>query len=576
MKKWFDRIRQLRHRRPDLNRASDGSAAGQVHAGQLHAGQIHAGQLHAGQLPVGRDPVGTDPVRPDPARREQESWQRFQSDTGARWAKLGLDSLWSLNRGLYLRQVKTLHENTPRDRLFDIREQQQRKRELSRHLKNRFCMRMQQGLARNAWKPRFRQWMFPSVKGPSSIPELREQYREAGRLQEFDAHLDYYRTRQKEIFNREAGELFDNQEVAGRLSLLIRATRRIFRKRQKRQLKVYSRFYRLLRSLPDDGIDERIERLARDYRFIGRTREWFHSFQQFVEEALDLSLNSTHGRNEPVIRLLQNDFLLTMQNRYTTYWRYYELRRYCFANAITPLVTRISYFEKHFHQTGSDPVDVADNRLKEFIHSIEISLLARARKERDRRNRREQILAFDHSARLDQWSRYKQQYLDGNFDVVLAFNQLRPILRQCAEWRQELKAFRSSVLVNRLASDHSDTSGEELVEAEKFVRRMVDRIDRELATDVAWKSLEQELVRNQEYIEELSLVRKEIALQRELNGLQSPEIINALKESFIEKIWKMRAPDEADGASVTPLFNRRIPSQNLKPRDSGITGTNQP
>ena len=67
--------------------------------------------------------------------------------------------------------------------------------------------------------------------------------------------------------------------------------------------------------------------------------------------------------------------------------------------------------------------------------------------------------------------------------------------------------------------------------------------------------LEQNLIRDDEFLDDLNLVRKNIALQKASRSLLSAEDVDQIKQGFVRTIWEKRASNQ-EGAPVTPLFSR--------------------
>ena len=97
----------------------------------------------------------------------------------------------------------------------------------------------------------------------------------------------------------------------------------------------------------------------------------------------------------------------------------------------------------------------------------------------------------------------------------------------------------------------------ELRDVQAFLNSIMLRIEAQIGTDVAYRSLEQELVRNKEFIVDLIITRKKLALEKQLRSSKSPEVINGIKQDFIEMIRAKRDTPTDDDTINPPLRKRR-------------------
>lgn len=491
----------------------------------------------------------------DAASRELLGWFQLLDKLESKWLSLGLGQLWTLRRMDFNQHIELLNESTGNGTLFDLEEQEEKRLQLKRYLEHTFISKMQNNLPNGIWYRIFR-------KSRGNIEDLKREYAARGRSKEFDAEFGLLQRKTEEIQLRKVSGLYDQQERATRLLPQVRAERRLFRHRQKLDLRMYDHFRRLTRSLPDDDLDLQLESLADSYLLIGRSREWFDEYEKMINEVSDAFKNVDQGQNEPFVRLLQNDFLLAMQSKFSRFWRFHELRQYCFKHDCDDLITRFGYFN-HRSLTGDKTVE-SEVLITHFIRSIEVAIRGKLRDNLLQNNllkrRREQLLSIDHEVRLAQWASFKQQYIGSESGTVETFNHFKPILIQCAEWRHELKVFRALIKVQRLADRARKNSAMELTEADQFIKRMVTRVDGEIATEIAFKILEQNLIKDQEFLDDLNQVQRSIALEKESRISQSAEDVMRIKQAFIQAIWEKRALVQ-EGAPVIALFSPRMPGK---------------
>lgn len=251
----------------------------------------------------------------------------------------------------FTKRVKLLNESTGSEVLFNLQEQAEKRRQLATDLEQNFVSKMQGNLGTSIWHRIFQ-------KPPGNIEVLRQIYQDRGKEREFDREFNFFLGKTEEANQRSANGLFNQQERAVHLIPQLLAERRLFRRRQERKLHKYKQFDELASSLPNDDLDLQLKQLADDYHYIGRSRVWFYEFEKMIDEVFGAVNNMNDRQNESVVRLLQNDFLLTMQSKFSTYWRYHELRQYCFEHNYTDMVTRFGYFQDRVQNRYQDGASV--------------------------------------------------------------------------------------------------------------------------------------------------------------------------------------------------------------------------
>lgn len=471
-----------------------------------------------------------------PAR---SNWRSFLDELDARWTQLGFRSFWHLEQQDFRHLASELQFSIPESSLFSQHQRHERRLTQVAMLEAGLIRSLQEALPKTWWSRLFKTL-------PSHLAALQRRYEELGLAPQFEQQVELFERRKLRVMNDNSLVLFDQSQRRDALREHIHSARRLFRRRQKRKLNIFDRYYRTLRELRSDPIDSELARLAADYEFLGRSRDWFREFEKLVNQAVKPTAGAQDGANEAMLRILQSDFLSLMRNRLPVYFRYFELRNRSVGDKSESHVRNFSYFEQHIiglHRDGMDTTKCF-NDFEAFVKVLE---------QESHEGEPVSHQDVDHSNRLEEWTRFKRQYMSPLTDVVTAFNRLRGILVQSPDWIHELRVFRSTMLVHRLMKKARKNSQQELFDAEAFVRRMTRRIDEEIATDVAYRTLERELVAKDEFLNELRIVREKIALERRASGISSARRINELKQDFVRQVWQLRSESE-EGATVTPLF----------------------
>ena len=333
-----------------------------------------------------------------------------------------------------------------------------------------------------------------------------------------------------------------------RLSAAEKSIQRHFRKRGKRLLSAYRQYYRRLDGLPHDPVDVEVRLLGQRFGLANRALEFFPSMDALVASVLEL--DGDDGENEPLLRVLQSDFLATLAPWLDRYTRFEAQKRRAFALQHDELIRSFSYFEQsnaEARRRGEPPDEAAFDA---FSDDVEERL--EAAEKPGEAGRVERLLRVDHQARIAEWAHLKKTALHDGIDPAVQLEALREVLIQAPEWRQALSIFRSELNVQRLADGRFAQSGMEDDAILEFVGQMVERVDEELPTDVIFRGVEQDLVRSGENAEALRLVRSQIALELRRRGEDSPTNIVNLKRRFSESVMASQGP----AGGVRPLFGR--------------------
>lgn len=310
-------------------------------------------------------------------------------------------------------------------------------------------------------------------------------------------------------------------------------------------------------SLPPDELDDQLDVLKRDFQHLGRHRAWFRGFDRFVNEVLALTENFEHaGANESSVRVLQSDFLAEMETRFWLYCHYQQLRTQYGAM----FASRFSFFESDLAELARQGAseEEFDQYLRQAITSIE----SEVKRQRDgaivKRNGLTKLLEIDHGQRLTEWATFQDR--QRRLSVKAQFNELMPILSKNPEWAKEAKLFKSAVKEKRSHSPGRENGRAEARDIRRFIKRMCGRVDAELAIDVAYRILEQDLIRNHEYLDELVEFKQELAREIWLQRPLKERRTDKLKREFVKRIWERRGVDSISTGTVTPLLPGRTGS----------------
>jgi len=483
------------------------------------------------------------PARKEPegAGREAHEWHRALQQFERNLARVGLPDFWQLMEWDYAADLKELVESTENSRLFTLEERD--KRIQARLLMANENFKQRAGSLLDAGRIRF------GRRKALSIEQLRQGFVARSRVAEWNKEYQLYLKKVAEICQSGYDDLFSTGDRYPRMQPLIRSLRRTFKRQTDKRVKLFSRFYKLWRNLPPDELDEQLETLKEDYKFLGRRRIWFRSFETFVNDVVTLEADLQQGTNEPTVRVLQSDFITSMNERLTLYWRYHQLRE----QYGTLLADQFSHLESgllDLEKSGADGRAI-DDYLRESIHAVEEALARREDASPTRRTTVTRLVKVDHRRRLTEWADFRQ-YRE-TLPVNQQFNKLKPILLKNSEWAKEMRVFQSIIKEKRNLDPGRHNSPAEKQEVYRFVHHMGDRVEAELSIDVAYRLLEQELIRNREFLDELAVFRRRLADEIRLERRFDERRIDQLKREFIENIWRKRAEIDQSGL-VLPLL----------------------
>ncbi|MEM7363513.1 MAG: hypothetical protein AAF525_05780 [Pseudomonadota bacterium] len=481
------------------------------------------------------DPSALSDSLSEATQMSEREWDNAVAHLEATWTDIGLKRFWSQQFADFRRRLQQQQHAIDNTALFTDADIAAKKERWIKSLEARFFSTMVRKL-----KPS----LFSRLLNPvRNFEQLEARYASNDRGLEYRIALDDLKREQLKTQNKTVDELFTIEERQERLTGLTNHERDQFLHAQESMLNVYRDFRGMVESLPDDDLDAELATMETEFKNVGRSREWFMEFDALVNESVDLqssdNSNTGIGQNEPAVRILQSDLLATLGGRLKVYQKFHRLRTYTHEQNIAHLIRDISFFETYLadaHYGHANAAQIAD-MFSAFIDSLEKKVKAHqlqqiraARKAQKRR--KVQRIAQDQ--RMAQWSRFKQKFitdkdLDNVGHVVPAFNQLRKILRLSPEWTTATNRFRDGLLQSRLLPSHDKRR--EMKETAHFVNQMVSRVDDELATDIAFQSLQETLKEKEVLLPELNLVLEQLKQDAAGDNLDGAHL---LKIEFLE------------------------------------------
>lgn len=465
----------------------------------------------------------------------EQEWENAVAHLEQTWSGIGLKRYWTQQYTDFRRRLQQQQQSVSNAQLFTDDDVAAKKTQLIAALEQRFFADMVKKL-----KPSLLDRIMKPIR---DIKQLEERYIRTERGLEYRIAADDLQRTQSKIRQQTVDDLFSVKERRHRLAGLTGREREQFVNAQESLLSVYRDFRDMVESLPEDELDKELATMETEFTTIGRSREWFMEFDALVNEAVDLQTTEDAengiGQNEPAIRILQSDLLATLGGRLKVYQKYHRLRTYTHDQNIAHLIREISFFETYLadaHYGNANAGQIGD-MFNAFINSLETKVKAhqlqqiRAARKAQKRRKAQKITQ---DQRMTQWSHYKRKFvadkdLANPGHVIPAFNQLRKILRQSPEWTIATNRFRDDLLQARLLPSHDKRR--ELTETAQFVKAMVTRVDRELATDVAFQTLQETLRENETLLPELKLVLEQLKQDASEDHLDEA---HQLKVEFLE------------------------------------------
>ena len=463
------------------------------------------------------------------------------------WVQLGQPALFDLALLDHKHKLKRLYEKTKIADLFDANEIAEKRAQLARAWEEKARFFLNDHLLGDSLFKRWRK----KQRAPGSLAEVRLKYEKRGRLDEFQRLLDdWKRINAKENYISDE-LLFSREEKTARLQPQYQALKSELKTQLKEALDLFLQYEAHLNRLPADEIDNAIAHLQREFLTIGRKRDWYESFLTLMREALDAEPEGhSSGVNEPATRVLQQDFLSTMQRHFDLCLRYHKLRRL----QLEPGQEKLA---KLFSRPYS-PGEATDKMLRpaqplealaEFVEKLEdavetdFGLLTN-----------QQANQASQTDRLLRWENFKQSYTRHPNDVVHAFNQLKPILIENEDWHQELRVFQSELKLKLKKSEFDKHSKHEIevLEAKQFIERMMERVEAEIEMDVEFETLLQTLDPDDTYRDKLAMLERNLLDSNSSSRQQHRLDLLRFKAEVIESIKHARS-----NTTIVPLFNRK-------------------
>lgn len=451
---------------------------------------------------------------------ERENWENAIHEFETEWHQQGLGEWWSFNYGEFLHRLRSAQDSIPNAFLFTEAEIAQRRCDLVESLDERLLAELNAGLRDTIWRRLFE-------RRRADIEELEQRYWKLGRAKLFDRICRRHRRRVEEVRRRPVSGLFNQSDRLPRLACQTYAERRNFRRHQERLLEAVRKYEDIVTRLPPDPLDARIVELEREYLDVGRAREWFRRLEHLV---VSVAREKPHeGDNESLVRMEQQDFVVAMSQPLPYFRLFRSLRDYCFDNALGRLIRQISFFESELiHQDRSGrTLEQRQGIFECFTEALDVVV---KHEQVVARKRALRLAALDQAKRREQWKAFKEAYpLDDTTDAIQAFNALRPILRQCAEWNESLRGFQDSIQSKRRFRPRFRRSETEREEVAGFVADMVERVDKELESDIAFQMTARQLLDSEMQLDEL-----EVAMEGIFDHAQEPDEIERIKRRFVE------------------------------------------
>jgi hypothetical protein len=483
-----------------------------------------------------------------------EQWQASVDELEQEWLTLGLKRLWWQNYSDFRRELRLSQQSIPNDLLFNETEILDKRACLITEAEQQFFEAMLKNLDIGFWRTLFGRRI-------KDLDQLRNRYCKTAQAEEFEDAWEDYSAHLQRLVEVSADEMFGQTERDERLQPLVGAMRAEFLEQQQERVARHQSFKSFVTTLPEDELDTDLSTLERQFVAIGRSREWFKEFEELVDEANGCQ---SQGENESPVRVLQSDFLVTMKDKLQNYKRYNELREYCFANNISDLIRRISFFESTLasaHADGSTTAEI-DEMLNTFTRGL-TSMVERhqfkaVRAGKKRKRRMVARKRVSHASRISEWTEYKHRYLGEQYNVIPAFNRLRQIVRLCPEWTSLLNEFREEILTSRKKPFHR--RDQEISDTREFVDQISTVIDAEISVDVAYRLLEKELVAEKHFQDELEQVRSKLKANLESDNPDFCQYSLETKQTFVNLISNLR-----EKGKVTSLasWHRRDDSADL-------------
>ncbi|XOV89167.1 MAG: hypothetical protein ACFHX7_04555 [Pseudomonadota bacterium] len=449
-----------------------------------------------------------------------EDWAAALSTLHDEWHLRAEDSLWAVRKSDLLASLQADADAIEAESLFSSEEIEARRELLRSELESSFLESMTAKI--KVWPSLFR-------SKTHGFEALEKKFRKKRRQAEYQVALEKYQEQCARIAERPAEELFERAIITRRRFDRTAPARSAAFDREMAILAAYDRYIAKLDQLPHEDIDDRLDKLRAEFLYVRRARVWYAEFEYLIDETLTNVTSVPGGGNESPVRLLQNDFLLVMEQRLNLYWRLHQVREKAFADANTEAIGRLGYLESTLTELyrRRERADLCDEIIANFLNSVE---KPKTKPSAPGKDDRAGLLQIDHGARRAAWDDFKMRSIDGAANITRRFNELKDIIRFTPEWIREYKIFQADLLLQRSMDAGRKNTAAELRDVENFVHRLVLRIELELEIDIAYRSLEQKLVQAGDNNDALRTANREMAAQIKARG--TDEIIR-IKQEFL-------------------------------------------
>lgn len=348
--------------------------------------------------------------------------------------------------------------------------------------------------------------------------------------------------------------LFSPDDVNARLRPILIQLERRFRRQMAATAKTFDEYQNWTERLPKDDIDNAISTLRHRYAQISRQREWYVAYKLMVERAVKESkLSATRdGSNEPMVRILQQDFLQTMESRFASYWRLHELRAYCYKHAFVDEITMIERQNGNLSESDAllrPPTEFS--AVTELVDELEgnIQHNLKATSINQRAATADQHVKIDQDARREEWQAFKDLLEQKFTPINTLLSKLKAVVKHNKGWQLEFQIFRSLTRVKRIEQKHRGKSPDYRLEALKFARELSLRIDNEIDTDIRFQLIREahQNLANSQLKATMNLMQIEMS-QRGVGALND---IHQIKQKCVAE------HENAKLHKVVPLYSRK-------------------
>ncbi len=444
------------------------------------------------------------------------------------YARIGLPWVWSVRGSRLEKELHRAAAAIPVHRIFTPDEIERYREMRQDALQLEFRRKMMRRLSPRYWLKRTR---------TVPLERLERLYDRRGRLEEYRSALEAYLARERRALEDDAVAVVDLRETVRRRFARTEALRRDCVLREVQMLARFDLYQQQAENVADDDLARELDALRAEYQHVRRGTLWVTEFTEMVEDVLSrLDAEDETGQNESTLLLLQNDLLLTGRERMPLLYRLHGVRERAFKRLDGDMITALGYLESELQSMCAAPdfdVQAYNERIESFIESHPEPVP----------EERSMKLAqnVDHEGRIETWERFKAEHLEPPYNPIVAFNGLIRIVRFAPEWFQAYRVFRSELQLKRSLDPGRSKSVRETEDIREFVSDLVDRIDEDIALDVAFRLAEREAEASGEFADALSRVHAEIAEFALRTDADAAEQLRHAKVAFLDAVGKFDA-----------------------------------